>query len=82
MLCTILIYTTGTLKYYEILENTLKGFTLRCKKCSILFNYVIMYGNKEATGFQFHHSEREYDIEVSDTLYFERRLLEWQCSLA
>ncbi len=59
--------------------KTAKKITLRCKKCSILFNYA-MYGNKEATGFQFYHSEREY-IEVS-TLYFERRLLEWQCSLA
>ncbi len=71
--CLIRIYTTRGLR-------TAKKFTLRCKKCSILFNYA-MYGNKEATGFQFYHSEREY-IEVSDTLYFERRLLEWQCSLA
>ncbi len=61
--------------------KTAKKFTLRCKKCSILFTYA-MYGNKEATGFQFYHREMEY-IEVSDTtLYFERRVLERQCSLA
>ena len=71
--CDVRVYATTGLKHA-------RKCTLRCIKCSLLYNYS-MYGNKHCRGFQFYAEERDL-IEVSDTLYFERDLLNLQCSLA
>ena len=54
--------------------------TLRCKECSLIFNPT-QFGNKHVQGFQFYPDEQPI-VEVSDTVYFDRSLLEWQCCLA
>lgn len=54
--------------------------TLRCKECSISYNYA-QFGDKSGLGFRYYPTRRKY-VEVSDTVYFHRQLLELQCSLA
>ncbi|XP_064393011.1 uncharacterized protein LOC135340449 isoform X3 [Halichondria panicea] len=54
--------------------------TLRCKACNITYNYA-HFGNKSENGFRMYSQTQTY-VEVSDTVYFSRDLLEWQCSLA
>ena len=71
--CNVRVYSTTGLQHA-------KKCTLRCVKCSLLYNYS-MYGNKHDRGFHFYSESRDL-VEVSDTLYFERGLLEFQCSLA
>lgn len=54
-------------------------FTLRCRECNLGYNYS-QFGNK-SDGFRFYPEERKF-IEVSDTVFFSREMLEFQCSLA
>lgn len=54
--------------------------TLRCKGCGISYNYA-QFGDKSGLGFRYYPTRRKY-VEVSDTVYFHRQLLELQCSLA
>ena len=71
--CIVRVYsTTGVCRTKKV--------TLRCKKCSLIYTYS-QYGNKNGIGFRFYSKERDL-VEVTDTLYFDRRLFELQCSLA
>ena len=71
--CNVTCYTlTGPSKFTKV--------TLRCQGCNILYNYSQL-GNKNATGFRFYPNQQEY-VEVTDTVFYERGLLEFQCSLA
>ena len=54
--------------------------TLRCKRCKLSYNYS-QFGNKHDLGFKHYPEPRKY-IEVSDQVYFDRDLHEFQCSLA
>ena len=54
--------------------------TLRYTSCNLYYNYA-HYGNKRAHGFWYYTEERAA-VEASDTTYFDRDLLEFQCSLA
>ena len=60
--------------------SSAEKITLRCTTCSLFYNYA-HYGNKRVRGFRYYSAERAA-VEVSDTTYFDRRLLELQCSLA
>ena len=51
--------------------------TLRCLQCSLFYNYA-KYGDKRKVGFRFYPGERTA-VEVTDTIYFEKKLLELQC---
>ena len=81
----IYIYTV-TKNVVQVKCYSLKGchraikFTLRCKRCTITYNYA-QYGNKSGLGYRFYPREREY-VEATDVVYYSRKLLEWQCSLA
>ncbi len=74
-------YHDCTVKYY-----TLQGFatidklSLRCQDCELLYNYS-QYGNKHSLGFRYYDVKRD-NVEVNDCVYFDRNLLEFQCSLA
>lgn len=71
--CDVTCYTlTGPSKFTKV--------TLRCQGCKILYNYSQL-GDKNATGFRFYPNQQEY-VEVTDTVFYERGLLEFQCSLA
>ena len=68
-------------KYYTNAGVTvIEKFTLRCTTCSLFYNYA-QYGNKRVRGFRHYPAERPA-VEASDTTYFDRRLLEFQCNLA
>ena len=54
--------------------------TLRCLKCRITYNYST-WGDKHENGFVYYENPRKLD-EVNDTTYFDRKVLELQCSLA
>ena len=54
--------------------------TLRCKHCSISYNYS-QFGNKRENGFRYYPMRQEY-VEASDTVFIHRQLLEVQCCLA
>ena len=74
-------YHTTDVIYYRctgVLEA--KKISLRCLDYSMIYNYA-QYGNKAGTGFRFYDSEREA-VEVTDGIFFERKLLDFQCSLA
>ena len=74
-------YHDCTVKVYEMDRVTkLPKITLRCIDCKLLFGYS-QFGNKKPLGFRFYDTERPY-IEVTDTAFVNRRLLEFQCSLA
>ena len=60
--------------------ETAHKFTLRCCHCSLTYNYA-HWGDKHKNGFIFYDEPRPL-VEVSDTVYFDRQLLEMQCSLA
>ncbi len=68
-------------KYY-----TLQGVrvgqknTLRCSDCKVLYNYS-QFGNKRELGFRYYDEARRI-VEATDVAYFQRELLELQCSLA
>lgn len=60
--------------------NDITKVTLRCKGCGISYNYA-HFGDKGDLGFRYYPTRRQY-VEVSDTVYFHRQLLELQCALA
>ena len=71
--CRVIIYTlTGVLHAEKL--------TTRCLRCNLYYNYD-KWGNKHDIGFSWYPSPRKY-VEVNDTTYFDRKLLEFQCSLA
>ena len=74
-------YHQCSIKCYSMsgLEAATK-ITLRCIKCSLLYNYS-QFGNKRELGFRFYPEPREY-IEATDAILIHRQLLELQCSLA
>ena len=76
-------YHTANVKYYTTSGvKKVEKITLRCQHCRILYNYS-QFGDKSESGFRFYPSDcKPAAIEVSDTVYFHRDLLEWQCSLA
>ena len=71
--CTVLIYTLTGVRHAE-------KVTMRCMRCNIYYNYD-KWGNKNDIGFSFYPSQRKF-VEVNDATYFDRQLLEFQCSLA
>ncbi len=70
--CTVKLYTLAG-------AFAVEKITLRCTKCSLSYNYD-KWGNKRARGFAYYSEQREF-VEVNDTTYFDRQLLELQCSL-
>lgn len=66
-------YTTSGAKFAT-------KITLHCRKCCITYNYA-HFGNKNELGFRHYPVAQPY-VEVSDTIYFDRTVLELQCSLA
>lgn len=54
--------------------------TLRCLKCKLSYNYD-KWGDKNENGFRYYPEQRQF-VEVNDTTYFQRQLLDLQCSLA
>ena len=72
---------TSLVKVYSLETTTMaRKVTLRCKKCNLYYN-ISMYGNKSDDGFCYYDTPQNY-IEVSDTVCFQRKLVEFQCSLA
>ena len=71
--CTVRVYTL-------IGVEMAQKFTLRCCHCSLSYNYA-HWGDKHKSGFFFYDEARPL-VEVSDTVYFDRQLMEMQCSLA
>ena len=71
--CQVRYYTTVGVK---------KGskITLRCIDCQLMYNHS-MFGNKRELGFRYYPEARKI-VEATDTVYFQRELLEFQCSLA
>ena len=55
-------------------------FTLHCTQCKPFYNYA-QFGNKHKLGFRYYSIQRDF-VEASDTVYIDRNLLEFQCSLA
>ena len=77
----LVAYHSCDVKYYSTKEvHYAKKFTLRCAKCCLLYNYS-QYGDKHERGFRYYPQEQPA-VEVTDTVYFDRQLLDWQCSLA
>ena len=77
----LVAYHTCNAKYYTCSNAChVKKYTLRCTKCNLLYNYA-QYGDKHEKGFRYYFQQRQA-VEVTDTVYFDRLLLEWQCSLA
>ncbi len=74
-------YHTCEVKYYSLQGfATVDKLSLRCQDCGLLYNYS-QYGNKHTLGFRYYDVERD-SVEVNDCVYFDRNLLELQCSLA
>ena len=74
-------YLTTAVKLYTCAGiKQIEKVILRCKECCLIYNPT-QFGNKDALGFQF-YAEEQPIVEVTDTVYFERSLLEWQCCLA
>ena len=74
-------YHNCEVRYYTLTQATVaKKYTLQCTTCSLIYNYA-QFGNKNHRGFCFYPDARPA-IEVTDTVFFDRRLLEWQCALA
>jgi hypothetical protein len=72
---------TCQVKYYSSSGvSVATKITLRCTNCSLFYNYS-NYGDKRVRGFRHYPSERAA-VEASDTVYFDRVLFEFQCSLA
>lgn len=71
--CSVVVYTMNGILHTE-------KVTLRCTGCRLYYNYD-KWGNKRNCGFLFYSSMREL-VEVNDATYFQRQLLEFQCSLA
>ena len=74
------LYTMQVTIYALYGVTSASKVTLRCCSCSLSYNYS-MWGRKRSTGFKYYPLQREY-VEVSDTVFYQRRLLELQCSLA
>ena len=74
-------YHQCQVKYYTTLGARKAGkITLRCVDCQLLYNYS-QFGNKRELGFRY-YPEACRTVEATDTVYFQRELLEFQCSLA
>ena len=74
-------YHNCEVRYYTCTQATMaKKYTLQCTKCSLIYNFG-QFGNKSHRGFRFYPEARPA-IEVTDTVFFSRQLLEWQCALA
>ena len=58
-----------------------RKFTLRCVHCNLYYNNYAQFGNKRDKGFRFYPTEQSF-VEVSDSTYLHRELLEFQCCLA
>ena len=56
-------------------------FTLRCKSCSLIYNYAT-FDKKTRDGFKYYDEYVQDFIEVNDAVYFERNLVELYCCLA
>lgn len=77
----LVVYHDCTTRVYEMDGViTLPKITLRCIGCKLYFGYS-QFGNKKPLGFRYYENERPY-IEVTDTVFVNRKLLEFQCSLA
>ena len=77
----LVCYHECTARVYELNGVTiLPKITLHCIGCKLIFRYS-QFGNKKSLGFRYYENERPY-IEVTDTVFVNRRLLEFQCSLA
>ena len=74
-------YHQCQVKYYTTLGvRKAKKVTLRCIECQLLYNYA-QFGNKHILGFRYYPEEHRI-VEATDAVYFQRELLEFQCSLA
>ncbi len=71
--CQVKVYTCEGAKVAEKL-------TTRCMNCNLYYGYA-QYGNKREVGFRYYPEEREA-VEVTDGVYFDRRVLDLQCSFA
>ena len=56
-----------------------KKHTLRCKPCNLMYRFA---HNGNLTNSFTYHPEGRHLVEVSDTVYVARKLLQLQCSLA
>lgn len=74
-------YLTTSVKLYtcEGMKRREK-VVLQCKECNLIYSPT-QFGNKHTLGFQYYLKQQPV-VEVTDTVYFERNLLEWQCCLA
>ena len=74
-------YLTSNVRLYTCTGvKKIDKVALQCKQCRLIFNPT-QFGNKHEVGLQFYPGEPAI-IEVTDTIYFQRSLLEWQCCLA
>ncbi len=79
---------SGLVSYHscEVKLYTLKGVknvpkvTLRCQHCQLHYSYS-QFGNKHELGFRY-YPRMQPIVEVTDTVFVHRRMLELQCSLA
>ena len=71
--CRVKLYTLSGVKEAE-------KVTFRCAKCRVSYNYD-KFGDKIENGFRFYPEQRQF-VEVNDVTYFQRQLLDHQCSLA
>ena len=71
--CEVKLFTFNGVK-------TLPKTTLRCQPCNLLYNYS-QFGNKSKEGFRYYEAIQPF-VEVTDAVFVERRLLEFQCNLA
>ena len=74
-------YLTTNVKFYtcEGVKQREK-VALQCKECNLIYTPT-QFGNKHTLGFEY-YPEQQPVVEVTDAVYFERNLLEWQCCLA
>lgn len=69
------IVTVYTLTGPEVAEK----YSLKCMSCQCIYNYS-MFGNKFKEGERYYNEPREL-IDISDTVFCERSLYEFFCSL-
>ena len=80
--CRLVQYHSCEVRVYRIsgaVTATTK-ITLRCTTCCLVYNYS-HFGNKHQLGFR-HYPTAQPLIEATDGVYFERNLMELQCSLS
>ena len=74
-------YHTCEVRYYSLQGfATADKLSLHCQDCGLLYNYS-QYGNKHTLGFRYYDAKCN-KVEVNDGVYFDRNLLELQCSFA